>query len=57
VSGQTERIMPKDRTYLTELATAVHGPFARNPAHEAQPFFPSQYLHLARCLYLGFDAH
>ena len=34
--GQTERIIPKDQSYLTELATAVRGRLARQPAREAE---------------------
>jgi len=36
LSGQTERIIPKDQSYLTELATAVRGRLARQPAREAE---------------------
>ena len=36
LSGQTERIIAKDQTYLTELAAAVRGRLARQPAHEAE---------------------
>jgi signal transduction histidine kinase/CheY-like chemotaxis protein len=35
LSGQTEKIIAKDQTYLTELATAVRGRLARQPAREA----------------------
>jgi len=35
LSGQTERIIAKDQSYLTELATAVRGRLARQPAREA----------------------
>ena len=37
LSGQTERIITKDQSYLTELATAVRGRLARQPAREAAP--------------------
>jgi CheY-like chemotaxis protein len=37
LSGQTERIIAKDQTYLTELAAAVRGRLARQPAREAEP--------------------
>ena len=37
LSGQTERIIAKDQTYLTELAAAVRGRLARHPAREAEP--------------------
>ena len=36
LSGQTERIIPKDQSYLTELAAAVRGRLARQPAREAE---------------------
>ena len=36
LSGQTERIITKDQSYLTELATAVRGRLARQPAREAE---------------------
>ena len=36
LSGQTEGIIAKDQTYLTELAAAVHGRLARQPAREAE---------------------
>jgi adenylate cyclase len=36
LSGQTERIITKDQTYLTELTAAVRGSLARQPAHEAE---------------------
>ena len=36
LSGQTERIITKDQTYLTELAAAVRESLARQPAHEAE---------------------
>ena len=32
LSGQTERIITKDQSYLVELAAAVHGRLARHPA-------------------------
>jgi signal transduction histidine kinase/DNA-binding response OmpR family regulator len=32
LSGQTERIITKDQSYLVELAAAVHGHLARQPA-------------------------
>lgn len=32
LSGQTERIITKDQSYLVELAAAVHGRLARQPA-------------------------
>ena len=35
LSGQTERIIAKDQSYLTELATAVRGRLARQPTREA----------------------
>ena len=35
--GQTEGIIAKDETYLTELAAAVRGRLARQPAREAEP--------------------
>jgi adenylate cyclase len=37
LSGQTEGIIAKDQTYLTELASAVRGRLARQPAREAEP--------------------
>ena len=37
LSGQTEKIIAKDQTYLTELAAAVRGRLARQPAREAEP--------------------
>jgi PAS domain S-box-containing protein len=37
LSGQTERIITKDQTYLTELAAAVRGRLARHSAREAAP--------------------
>jgi len=37
LSGQTEQIIAKDEAYLTELAAAVRGRFARHPAREAEP--------------------
>ena len=37
LSGQTERIIAKDQSYLTELAAAVRGRLARQPAREAEP--------------------
>ena len=37
LSGQTEGIIAKDQTYLTELAAAVRGRVARHPAREAEP--------------------
>jgi len=36
LSGQTERIITKDQSYLTELAAAVRGYLARQPAREAE---------------------
>ena len=36
LSGQTERIIAKDQTYLTELAAAVRGRLARQSAREAE---------------------
>ena len=36
LSGQTERIIAKNQAYLTELAAAVRGRLARQPAHEAE---------------------
>ena len=36
LSGQTERIIAKDQAYLTELAAAVRGRLARQPAREAE---------------------
>jgi signal transduction histidine kinase/CheY-like chemotaxis protein len=36
LSGQTEQIIAKDQTYLTELAAAVRGRLARQPAREAE---------------------
>ena len=36
LSGQTERIIAKDQTYLTELAAAVRERLARQPAREAE---------------------
>ena len=36
LSGQTERIIAKDQAYLTELAAAVRGRLAREPASEAE---------------------
>jgi adenylate cyclase len=36
LSGQTERIITKDQSYLTELAAAVRGRLARQPAREAE---------------------
>ena len=37
LSGQTDRVIPKDQTYLTELVTAVRERLARRPAREAEP--------------------
>ena len=37
LSGQTERIIAKDQTYLTELAAAVRERLARQPAREVEP--------------------
>jgi signal transduction histidine kinase/DNA-binding response OmpR family regulator len=37
LSGQTEQIIAKDQTYLTELAAAVRGRLARHSAREAAP--------------------
>ena len=37
LSGQTDRVIPKDQTYLTELVAAVRGRLARRPAREAEP--------------------
>jgi signal transduction histidine kinase/DNA-binding response OmpR family regulator/HAMP domain-containing protein len=37
LNGQTETIIAKDQTYLIELAAAVRGHLARNPAREAEP--------------------
>jgi adenylate cyclase len=34
--GQTERVIAKDQTYLTELAAAVRGRLAQQPAHEVE---------------------
>ena len=36
LSGQTERIIAKDQAYLTELAVAVRGRLAQQPAREAE---------------------
>jgi DNA-binding response OmpR family regulator len=36
LSGQTERIIAKGQAYLTELAAAVRGRLARQPAFEAE---------------------
>ena len=36
LSGQTERIITKDQSYLSELAAAVRGRLARQRAHEAE---------------------
>jgi adenylate cyclase len=36
LSGQTERIITKDQSYLTELTAAVRGRLARQPAREAE---------------------
>jgi hypothetical protein len=36
LSGQTERIIAKDEAYLAELAAAVRGRLARQPAREAE---------------------
>ncbi len=36
LSEQTEKIIPKDQTYLTELAAAVRGRLTRQPASEAE---------------------
>jgi CheY-like chemotaxis protein len=37
LSGQTDGIVTKDQTYLTELATAVRARLARKPVREAEP--------------------
>ncbi len=37
LSGQTDGIVTKDQTYLTELAAVVRGRLARQPAREAEP--------------------
>ena len=37
LSGQTEKIIAKDQTYLTELAAAVRGRLVRQPVREAEP--------------------
>ena len=37
LSGQTEKIIAKDQSYLTELAAAVRGRLARQPARKAEP--------------------
>ena len=37
LSGQTERIITKDQTYLTELAVAVRGRLARQPFGKTEP--------------------
>ena len=36
LSGQTEKIITKDQTYLAELTAAVRGRLARQPAREAE---------------------
>ena len=36
LSGQTEKIITKDQTYLSELAAAVRGRLARHPTREAE---------------------
>ena len=36
LSGQTERIIPKDQAYLAELAAAVRGRLAGRPAREPE---------------------
>ncbi len=36
LSGQTEKIIVKDQTYLAELTAAVRGRLARQPAREAE---------------------
>ena len=36
LSGQTEKIITKDQTYLTELAVAVRGRLARQPVRETE---------------------
>ena len=36
LSGQTERIIPKDQAYLAELAAAVRGRLAQQPAREPE---------------------
>ena len=36
LSGQTDRIIAKDQTYLTEVAIAVRGRLARRAAREAE---------------------
>ena len=37
LSGQTDGIVTKDQTYLTELAAAVRGRLTRQPTREAEP--------------------
>ena len=37
LSGQTDGIVTKDQSYLTELATAVRERLARQPARDAEP--------------------
>jgi CheY-like chemotaxis protein len=37
LSGQTDGIVTKDQTYLTELAAAVRERLARQPARETEP--------------------
>jgi hypothetical protein len=36
LSGETDGIVTKDQTYLTELAAAVRARLARNPAREVE---------------------
>jgi CheY-like chemotaxis protein len=36
LSGQTDGIIAKDQAYLTELAAAVRGRLAQQPAHAAE---------------------
>jgi hypothetical protein len=36
LSGQAERIIPKDPSYLIELAAAVRGRLPRQPVQEAE---------------------
>jgi hypothetical protein len=37
LNGQTEKIIAKDQTYLTELAAALRGRLARQPVRETEP--------------------
>jgi CheY-like chemotaxis protein len=37
LNGQTEKIITKDQTYLTELAAAVRERLASQPAREVEP--------------------